>query len=213
MLRFSDWILKHRSESLALFTGLALIAFSVFNGGWWGDRAVGVWIGMVSLVAGFQLVMFLLEKAGFDPQRAAPWIFLVIIPISTALIVRSLSGYRLVWPIEVHTPTTPSPKSLLLILITLLMILLLMGLVRALSRGEGIAIESNWGGLGGGLGGFRVSTPLVYLLGVAFLLLVSAALAWGVFVPPGPSPEPANQATQKSSSDSPTSAAAAPSNP
>jgi hypothetical protein len=220
MFRLSEWILKHRSESLAIFTSLTLIAFSVYNTSWWGDRAVGVWIGMVSLVAGFQLIMFLLEKAGFDPQRvekasfnpqrAAPWVFLVIIPISTALIARSLSGYRLVWPIEVHTPATPSPKSLLLILVTILMILLLMGLIRALSRGEGITLESNWGGLGGGLGGFRISTPFVYLLGVMFLLLVGAAVAWGVFLPPGASPDQkSNQAGQTSSTNSPTSAGAA----
>jgi len=39
-------------------------------------------------------------------------------------------------------------------------------LVFELSRGGGVAIESSWGGFGGGLGGWKLSPGVVYLLGM-----------------------------------------------
>lgn len=45
---------------------------------------------------------------------------------------------------------------------------------RQVIRGDGFSVESHWGGFGGGLGGWRVSTPLVCLLaGLALLLMVT----------------------------------------
>src|SRR5713226_8852458 len=72
---------------------------------------------------------------------------------------------------------------------------------RSLSRGETVSIESHWGGLGGGIGGWRLSTPLIYLLGIVFILIVSCALAWRVFPPRGvdaqtqPTPMPPSGST------------------
>ena len=40
--------------------------------------------------------------------------------------------------------------------------------VGALDSGEGIALESHWGGLGGGVGGWRLTLPLVFLLAAIF---------------------------------------------
>jgi hypothetical protein len=50
-------------------------------------------------------------------------------------------------------------------------------LVRSLDGGERASFESAWGGLGGGLGGWRLTAPLVYLIATAVfatLLLVVA---------------------------------------
>lgn len=57
-------------------------------------------------------------------------------------------------------------------------------LVRSLDRGERASFESAWGGLGGGLGGWRLTTPLVYLVATALfgtLLMVVAVQE----MPPG----------------------------
>jgi hypothetical protein len=37
-------------------------------------------------------------------------------------------------------------------------------LTRSLEAGEALGIESHWGGLGGGIGGWRISRPVSYLL-------------------------------------------------
>jgi hypothetical protein len=49
--------------------------------------------------------------------------------------------------------------------------------VRSMQKDDRLAVESNWGGLGGGLGGWRVSSSLVFLLTSAALF---AALLFGV---------------------------------
>jgi len=41
--------------------------------------------------------------------------------------------------------------------------------VTEIFRGEPLAMESHWGGFGGGLGGWRISSSLAYLLGALFL--------------------------------------------
>jgi hypothetical protein len=48
--------------------------------------------------------------------------------------------------------------------------------IRSLDANERLAIESHWGGLGGGLGGWRISRPLIFLVvsAVTFALMVSA---------------------------------------
>lgn len=200
MLRLSEWILKHRSASIAIVAGLIVVGFTIYNPGWWGDRALGVIIGAVTFMVLFSSLMFLLEKTKTDFDSVAPWL-LFLIPTGTALVVRRLAGNHLVWPIQFHTPATPSPQSLLIIFIAVFMLLLSIAMVRALSRGEGVSIESNWGGLGGGLGGFRLSSPLIYLLGMFFLLLMSGAIAWKVFAPP---PAAASQqATQPAQTPTP----------
>ncbi len=39
------------------------------------------------------------------------------------------------------------------------------GLLRSVERGESIEVTTHWGGLGGGLGGWRVSPPVIFLVG------------------------------------------------
>lgn len=50
---------------------------------------------------------------------------------------------------------------------------------RSLEAGEGFAVESHWGGLGGGLGGWRISRPLIFLTAA----LVCAGLTFAVADP------------------------------
>lgn len=50
---------------------------------------------------------------------------------------------------------------------------------RGLELGDGFAIESHWGGLGGGLGGWRISRPLIFLIAA----LVCAGLTFAVASP------------------------------
>jgi hypothetical protein len=50
-------------------------------------------------------------------------------------------------------------------------------LVGALERGERVSFESAWGGLGGGLGGWRLTSPLVYLVASAIFGALLLAVA------------------------------------
>ena len=65
---------------------------------------------------------------------------------------------------------------------------------------EGVWIETNWGGLGGGLSGWRVSNALVYLLLVSLLLgcLCLAVVSLGPSTPKKEeTPAAANKDTEK----------------
>jgi hypothetical protein len=56
--------------------------------------------------------------------------------------------------------------------------------VRALERGVTLQVESHWGGLGSGLGGWRMSSSLTYLLvATAFGMLFAVFVLW---LTPGP---------------------------
>ncbi len=48
---------------------------------------------------------------------------------------------------------------------------------RAVMRDEALSATSHWGGLGGGIGGWRVSTALVTFVGAVFMWALAAALA------------------------------------
>jgi len=198
MFQLTEWIRTHLNEFFAIVLGLGILTFALLNPGWWGERAFGVLIGVAILAIILPISIVILEKTLFDEDKILPWI-LVIVPTATALILRRISGYNLVWPIQFKTPGVPSPQSLFLILIAFLVLMLVIIFVRALNRGEGVTIESNWGGLGGGIGGFQLSAPLIYLLGIVFLLAVASALAWRIFPPPATeqteSTEPQQSAT------------------
>jgi hypothetical protein len=46
--------------------------------------------------------------------------------------------------------------------------------IRAMERGDSPAFESHWGGIGGGIGGWRMSTSLTYVMGAAVFGLLFA---------------------------------------
>jgi hypothetical protein len=56
MYRLTEWIKIHLNESFAIFAAVAILAFTYFNAGWWGDRALGVLIG-VAVIFGILLIL------------------------------------------------------------------------------------------------------------------------------------------------------------
>jgi hypothetical protein len=56
--------------------------------------------------------------------------------------------------------------------------------VRRAAAGGSFGVDSHWGGFGGGLGGWRISPPLAYLLAGLALALILAVFARGVAKPP-----------------------------
>lgn len=51
--------------------------------------------------------------------------------------------------------------------------------VGAMESGEGFGLESHWGGLGGGVGGWRLTRPTVFLLAALFLAGASVTTVLG----------------------------------
>jgi hypothetical protein len=66
---------------------------------------------------------------------------------------------------------------------------------RSLEHGDGFAVDSQWGGLGGGLGGWQVSRPLMFL----FAALACAGLTFAVASPELPSAD--TEATDQTAAD------------
>jgi hypothetical protein len=211
-----QWLQTHLNLVLAVIAGMAVLASALVYPQWWGDRAWGFLIGVAVTIIAFSnnVRVSRNEEGELNAGKGFfPWL-LLIVTVTTALIVRRSSGpIRL--PVQVSAPTLPSPQSLLLFFFGIVLVMLLWVFGRSLRSGDGVAIESHWGGLGGGIAGWRVSAPLIYLLGIVFLLGVSATLAWRIFPPPkdlagqtqvaspSPSPSPSPTSAPPSSSPSP----------
>jgi hypothetical protein len=90
--------------------------------------------------------------------------------IGGSLFAAGLLGYG------VYTRSLTPFRAAYLVLLILFLTLSFILFVHGMESEERLSIESNWGGLGGGLGGWRVSSSLVFLLTTAalFALLVSA---------------------------------------
>jgi hypothetical protein len=56
-------------------------------------------------------------------------------------------------------------------------IVMIRGFFYSMKEGESLSVESNWGGFGGGGGGWRLSRPLTYLIGLMFSAGLLAAIA------------------------------------
>jgi hypothetical protein len=208
------WLRINLNDVLATITAVAIVTIAALSSRWWGGPAmafIGSAVVMIVLLLLMRVDITRKREPGippgiptgippvpkatslsdqevktpvnFDRKKLIPWV-LIFVPLVIAVFVRFVSGYPFVWPIVIRTPAIPQPQSILLILATILLLLLVCALARALKRGEGVAIESHWGGLGGGIGGFQLSTPLICLLGIIFLLAVVSATAWRVYPPP-----------------------------
>jgi len=70
-----------------------------------------------------------------------------------------------------------TPTALAILVLGLLAVILLIAFIRALGRGDSLAIESHWGGFAGGLGGWRISRALAYGVMLAFVILTIAVVA------------------------------------
>lgn len=89
---------------------------------------------------------------------------------------------------------------ILLTVLSLITLVFLGLFIQEMRRGRGPMIESNWGGIGGGGGGWRMSSSLAYLLGmfgIATLLVIVLVHS------PGDTPQ-----DEKKASASPTPSAA-----
>jgi hypothetical protein len=210
----------HLNEVFALIVGAALLILALYNRPWWGDSAAGAMIG----AAGIFLVVLLLPmvEGRLTPKvaPAEPWLkpwmkpwLLILFGAATALLLRSPSGRSPDAPIQVQMPSAGQLQIIFLILVVLLLFLLIAVFVRAIERGEGVSVESHWGGLGGGLGGFHVSPPMIYLLGIVLLLMISSAVAWRAYAPPDKegSQKPQRQQTDAAQDAAPPSPSLSPS--
>ena len=195
------WIRANLNITAAVVGGLLVLASAFIKPQWWGDRAWGVLIGVAATIVTVAIIVPMLERTSFDEDRFIPWI-LLIVPTATALIVRRFSGQSLRLPIQFSPPGLPAPQSLLLGLFAIVLLILLWAFGSAIRNGDGVAIENHWGGLGGGIGGWRLSAPLIYLLGIVFMLGVSVTIAWRLF----PAPKEAASSSTPPPSPSPTAA-------
>lgn len=183
-----QWIRTHRSGLIETVVGLTILDLVYVSKDWWGERALGVFIGVVVLT----LTREVYVRYNFKPSFA--WVTIVV-ALWTGLVVRLISGPALGTPIHIQPLSAPPPQIIFYILIAALLVVLLTGFARSLGRGEGVGVESHWGGLGGGISGFQVSTPMVYLLGIILLLAIACAVAWRAYPPPAaasstPTPSP-----------------------
>lgn len=175
-------IFKDKNLTLAVMTNLVVIASAFISPQWWGEKSLGVIYGAAVYVIFITLASLLLKKLTWDPKRFMPWIQ-VLVPTALALVLhQNTRNYQISFP-RISWSDIPPPQSILLLLVAVSFLALLLGLIRSLSNGETVSVESHWGGLGGGVAGWRVSGPLVYLAVLILLAAVSSALAWRVFPP------------------------------
>jgi hypothetical protein len=139
---------------------------------------------------------------GAPPRPARMWQ-----QVERSLVAISLA-FTLVMPVvmllteHLHHDSRADEKMVALglgLLFASIALMFLTRLTRSLEGGESLAVESHWGGLGGGVGGWRVSPPLGYL----FCVMTFGALA-AVAVSQYPDPRPA---TTNGGEGSPTPAA------
>jgi hypothetical protein len=71
-------------------------------------------------------------------------------------------------------------RAALIALLSILTAISFFMFVRGIESEKGLSFQSYWGGLGGGLGGWRISRPVVYLVatGVLIMLLASVVSSW-----------------------------------
>lgn len=110
------------------------------------------------------------------------------------------------------------PVYLAMVVFGVAMVIIGIGFLRSMEGDGQVAVESHWGGFGGGGGGWRFSRPLSYLIALVFFAGMLAALALGTSgksfnkTPAQMTPQ---RATQPSSSSQPaqTSAPTPPASP
>jgi hypothetical protein len=194
-----QYIKKNFLPLSATIVGVLFLVFSIMNQQWWGERAFGVIIGATVLSAVITSMYFLETLSKLDTvQYLAP--SMVVFSALAAFIVRLRTGGGNLRPLQLSV-AAPSNQTILLMVFFVAMFILLVAFGRALARGEGVSFESHWGGLGGGISGWKISSAFIYLLGIVFLLLFSSVIAWRIFVQttqPAPTPNPVTTATQNS---------------
>lgn len=110
-----------------------------------------------------------------------------------ALVVSVLAGAALValavWAADAGR--LPAAQAVLLVVLGALAVASFGMFIHSLGGGDGVGVESHWGGIGGGVGGWRVTTPLIFLLLTIFfagLLTASVQFADPPAQPPADPP-------------------------
>jgi hypothetical protein len=201
-LREDEWVLT----SLVLLCFAGSLGFLYFSTLILGQPVVAIWVwrALAGLAVGFGLLSCALMLR--TNERRAPQILSMLgaTIIVLILFVLSILGVATPADITLETTTTAGTSELIswhnvaltvLALGTLAFILLF---VAATQNGIQPAIESHWGGLGGGFGGWRMSSSLSYLVcavvfGALFSLL--AVRDEGSIAKPMPAPMTKNAPT------------------
>ncbi|MFZ1010731.1 MAG: hypothetical protein WAN65_28080 [Candidatus Sulfotelmatobacter sp.] len=198
LFRLLTFIRRNPNNTIAIITGAGILIFALVDPAWWGKAGFGLLVGIAASVPSVLILWVLDDYTTIDAELYVPWA-LVLVPTGVALLLRRAwkQDHFQPWVVNVSLSASaiPPPQTILLIVVGLLLLILIAALIHSLSRGEAVSVDSHWGGLGGGIAGWRLSAPLVYLLGIAFLLAVSSALAWRVFTASAPSPQAGQQSS------------------
>ena len=184
------------SETIAIILGAAVLISALIAPGWWGERSLGVFLGVAITLAFVLSLVALDSNTSLDAESFLPWT-LLFVPLALGLIFRRTATHTAGSTLltRIYIPLLAPFRSVLLILAGLVLLIFISALVRSLSRGENVSVESHWGGLGGGIAGWRLSAPLVYLLVIVFLLAIVSGLAWKTLLPNETTPPPSQPAS------------------
>jgi hypothetical protein len=123
-------------------------------------------------------------SSGGPPLPKNPWEEVeraLVRTIPAILVITLILTVGLLVTQRLHGLVRADEKMLILgvsVLFASVALVFLTRLIRSLEDGELLGIESHWGGLGGGVGGWRISMPVAYFIGVAtFAALAAVAVS------------------------------------
>jgi hypothetical protein len=155
-----------------------------------GYRIHAAALPLVGIAAGLALTL-LRDASGAEASASARVRNVVLVLAVAALAVALLGGTA--------TPALGGLQAGALLVCGTVTLVLAFAVLEQLRQNEGLSFESHWGGLGGNLGGWRLSTSVVLVL----LLLVFAAATVSVALAP-----PAGGAADRKAAAPPAAAAA-----
>lgn len=156
-----------------------------------GYRVNAIALPLPGLLVGLALVVLqgAQAKAGGSPSG----------PAGGAILVALLTGLAVSLAIAVVVGVPPIHAALLGIC-GAVSLLLAWAVVDAIRTGEGLSVETHWGGLGGGLGGVRLSAALSLV--ILLLVFAGATVAIGMNNPEAkPAPDKAPTSSTKPPKD------------
>jgi hypothetical protein len=98
-------------------------------------------------------------------------------PLSIAVVVATAAAMAIAVLAGVRSGDLPVSRAILTLVCGALTLLVAIYAMEAIRTGEGLIVESHWGGLGGGLGGWRASASAVLVVLLLLLLGGTATLS------------------------------------
>jgi hypothetical protein len=123
--------------------------------------------------------------------------------IPLGVVALAVLGAGLLWAVKLNQLTPV--KAALIAPLAVVTLVLAFETIAEVRRNDGLSFENNWGGVGGGLGGWRLSTAAV--LTVLLLLFTSATIGVALYDPKAAPPEtpgkskPGKEAAEKDEAD------------